>query len=128
METIRLGGVESSSGRHSARTKRGLMDIVRSGRGNRFSLTALRPQYSRVDLTQVRRFDVPIVFMLGRHDWHAPAVPAARYFDTIEAPSKRLVWFEQSPAAPNDRTEDRRRQGVRHPEPDFSLDGVTRPF
>jgi hypothetical protein len=66
--------------------------------------------------------------MLGRHDWHAPAVPAARYFDTIEAPSKRLVWFEQSPAAPNDRTEDRRRQGVRHSEPDFSLDGVTRPF
>jgi proline iminopeptidase len=74
----------------------GLMDIVRFGRGNRFSLTALRPQYSRVDLTQVRRFDVPIVFMLGRHAWHVPAVLAARYFDTIEAPSKRLVWFEQS--------------------------------
>jgi hypothetical protein len=51
---------------------------------------------SRVDLTQVRRFDVPVVFMLGRHDWHVPAVLAARYFDTIEAPSKRLVWFEQS--------------------------------
>jgi proline iminopeptidase len=74
----------------------GLMDIVRFGRGNRFSLEALRPEYSRVELTRVRRFQVPIVFMLGRHDWHVPAVLAAKYFETIEAPRKTLVWFEHS--------------------------------
>ena len=74
----------------------GLMDIVRFGRGNRFSLDALRPEYSRVDLTQVRRLDVPVVFMLGRHDWHVPSVLAAKYFESIEAPSKRLIWFERS--------------------------------
>ena len=74
----------------------GLMDIVRFGRGNRFSLEALRPEYSRVELTRVRRFQVPVVFMLGRHDWHVPAVLAAKYFETIEAPRKTLVWFERS--------------------------------
>lgn len=74
----------------------GIMDLVRFGKGNRFSLEALRGEYARIDLTRVQRFAVPIVFMLGRHDWHVPAVLAARYFATIHAPSKRLVWFEHS--------------------------------
>ena len=73
-----------------------IVDLVKFGQGNRFSLEALRPQYSRIDLTEIRRFDVPIVFMLGRHDWHVPAVTAAEYFRRIEAPHKRLVWFEES--------------------------------
>lgn len=73
-----------------------LWDLIRFGQGNRFSLTALRPEYSRVDLTRIRHFDVPVVFMLGRRDWHVPSVLAARYFDRIEAPSKRLIWFERS--------------------------------
>ena len=74
----------------------GLMDLVRFGKGNRFSLEALRPQYARVDLTRIRCFAVPVIFMLGRHDWHVPAVLAADYFATIDAPSRRLVWFEGS--------------------------------
>jgi proline iminopeptidase len=36
------------------------------------------------------------VFLLGRHDQQVPSIVAARYFDRIEAPQKRLVWFEQS--------------------------------
>lgn len=74
----------------------GLMDLVRFGRGNRFSLESLRPEYSRVDLTRIRCFAVPVVFMLGRYDQHVPAELAARYFTTIDAPTKRLVWFERS--------------------------------
>jgi proline iminopeptidase len=74
----------------------GLLDLVKFGKGNRFSLEALRPQYSRVDLTRLQCFEVPVIFMLGRHDWHVPAVLAARYFATIDAPSKRLVWFDSS--------------------------------
>ena len=74
----------------------GIMDLIRFGRGNRFSLEALRPQYSRLDLTRFLRFEVPVIFMLGRHDWHVPAVLAAEYFAGIEAPDKRLVWFENS--------------------------------
>ena len=73
-----------------------LVDLVRFGQGNRFSLAALRPEYAHVDLTRVRRFDVPVVFLLGRRDWHVPSVLAARYFGEIEAPCKRLVWFEDS--------------------------------
>jgi pimeloyl-ACP methyl ester carboxylesterase len=74
----------------------GIMDLIKFGQGNRFSLETLRPQYSRVDLTRIRCLEVPVVFMLGRHDWHVPAELAAEYFATMDAPSKRLVWFERS--------------------------------
>ena len=73
-----------------------LRDIALFGRGNDFSLHALRPQYSRIDLTQYRNFSVPIVFILGRHDWHVPSVLAAEYFQQIQAPRKMLFWFEHS--------------------------------
>lgn len=73
-----------------------LVDLWKFGAGNRFSLEALRPQYSREDLTPLTDFRVPIVFMLGRHDWHVPSVLAADYFDDIDAPCKHLVWFDES--------------------------------
>ena len=73
-----------------------LIDLVQFGRGNRFSLEALRPQYQKVDLTRVRDFRIPVIFMLGRHDWHVPAVLAEEYFRNIDAPVKRLFWFEHS--------------------------------
>jgi proline iminopeptidase len=73
-----------------------LVDLVRFGQGNRFSLESLRPDYSKVDLTRYQSFRVPIVLLLGRYDWHVPSVLAERYFDTVAAPCKRLIWFEQS--------------------------------
>jgi proline iminopeptidase len=73
-----------------------LLDIVRFGQGNHFSLETLRPEYSNVDLTRYRSFKVPIVFILGRYDWHIPSVLAERYFNMINAPKKRLIWFELS--------------------------------
>jgi pimeloyl-ACP methyl ester carboxylesterase len=73
-----------------------LVDLVKFGQGNRFSLESLRPEYSKIDLTRYQSFRVPIIFLLGRYDWHVPSVLAERYFDTVAAPCKRLIWFEQS--------------------------------
>lgn len=73
-----------------------LVDLMKFGQGNRFSLERLRPEYSNLNLTQYRKFQVPIVFLLGRYDWQVPSVLAEQYFDTIDAPCKRLIWFEQS--------------------------------
>jgi len=73
-----------------------LVDLMKFGQGNRFSLESLRPEYAKVDLTRYRSFKIPIVFFLGRHDWHIPSVLAERYFNIIDAPGKRLVWFEES--------------------------------
>ena len=73
-----------------------LVDLMKFWQGNRFSLESLRPEYANVDLTRYRSFKVPIVFFLGRHDWHIPSVLAERYFKIIDTPCKRLVWFEES--------------------------------
>lgn len=73
-----------------------LIDIIKFGQGNRFSLEALRDEYAAVDLTRYQCFKVPVFFLLGRHDWHVPSVLAAQYFEKIQAPYKQLVWFERS--------------------------------
>jgi pimeloyl-ACP methyl ester carboxylesterase len=74
-----------------------LIDLIKFGKGNRFSLEHLWDEFRAFDIDdRLSTFEMPIVFMLGRHDWQVPAVLAARYFQRIHAPDKRLVWFEQS--------------------------------
>ncbi len=42
-------------------------------------------------------FEVPVVFLLGRHDWQTPSTIAEAFFwHELEAPHKRLVWLESS--------------------------------
>lgn len=74
-----------------------LLDLIRFGQGNRFSLVQLEHEISRLNLSEhYRSFKVPIFFLLGRYDKHVPAILAERYFEKIEASCKRLVWFENS--------------------------------
>jgi pimeloyl-ACP methyl ester carboxylesterase len=73
-----------------------LVDLILFGRSNRFSLEHLWPQFSQLDLTVYKVFKTPVVFLLGRYDRQVPATLAASYFEAIEAPHKRLIWFEQS--------------------------------
>ena len=73
-----------------------LVDLWHLRQGSRFSIEHLWPELSELDLRGYRSFTVPVFFLLGRHDWQMPARVAANYFDTIDAPCKRLVWFEQS--------------------------------
>ena len=74
-----------------------LIDLVAFGRGNRFSLVHLEDEISRLELNEdYRHFNVPVIFLLGRHDRHIPAILAEQYFQAIQAPTKRLVWFERS--------------------------------
>ncbi|HVO26493.1 MAG TPA: alpha/beta hydrolase [Candidatus Margulisiibacteriota bacterium] len=73
-----------------------LVDLWRLRQGSRFSMECLWPELSDLDLRGYRSFNVPVFFLLGRHDWQMPARVAADYFATVEAPCKRLVWFEQS--------------------------------
>jgi pimeloyl-ACP methyl ester carboxylesterase len=39
---------------------------------------------------------VPIHFFVGRHDYTTPTSLTVAYFDTLKAPTKSLVWFEES--------------------------------
>ncbi len=46
------------------------------------------------------QYQIPMFQLLGRHDWQTPSVLAAQWFETIQAPHKRIVWFEKSAHSP----------------------------
>ena len=73
-----------------------LVDIVKFGQGNRFSLDHLWPELRELSLIGITEFRVPVVFLLGRYDRQIPSDLAAGWFERIRAPVKRLLWFEQS--------------------------------
>ena len=72
-------------------------EIVRIHRGIHVSFTAMSAELLDLDLRQsVHRVEVPVLFFLGRFDRHVDAHLAAAYFEMLQAPIKRLVWFEDS--------------------------------
>ncbi|WP_338425434.1 alpha/beta fold hydrolase [Sphingopyxis kveilinensis] len=70
------------------------------GKGSAFSVTTLWPRLADVSYSDVTKMQVPIVFLLGRHDYTVPSVPAADWLAKLRAPSKKLVWFEHSAHMP----------------------------
>jgi pimeloyl-ACP methyl ester carboxylesterase len=78
------------------------VDVIRALRGIRASQAALLPQLATTDLIRtVPRLDVPLVMAQGRHDQVAPGEAAQLFYDSLTAPSKKLVWFESSAHTPH---------------------------
>ena len=44
----------------------------------------------------MKKFLVPVVMLMGRHDYTTPSAPTERWLSRVEAPYKRGVWFERS--------------------------------
>lgn len=65
-------------------------------RGNALTLAKVLPEFLDVDFTGVRRFPIPIVMFMGRHDYTTPSAPTAQWLSAVDAPYKRAVWFERS--------------------------------
>jgi len=79
-----------------------MLDRINFFRGVFQSVSALYPQLSLTDLfVDVPEVKIPVYFCLGRHDYEVPSVLAAQYFEVLQAPRKRLVWFESSAHLPN---------------------------
>jgi pimeloyl-ACP methyl ester carboxylesterase len=107
-----FGGV--TSGESYATLVRGLLaslvrspdysaaDVIRTVRGVTATQAALLPELARMDLAaSLPRIDVPVVMVQGRHDQVAPGTAAQEYASLLQAPSKRLVWFENSAHTPH---------------------------
>jgi len=66
------------------------------------SLRLLNPQLMKVDLFDtVPNVEVPVFIAEGRYDQVVPCQIAAEYFEVLQAPSKELIWFEQSAHMPD---------------------------
>jgi pimeloyl-ACP methyl ester carboxylesterase len=79
-----------------------LADAVRTIRGITAAQAALLPELAALDLTHtLTRLNTPIVMAQGRHDQVAPPSAAEHYAESLQAPHKQLVWFEQSAHMPH---------------------------
>jgi pimeloyl-ACP methyl ester carboxylesterase len=79
----------------------GLYDKVNWFRGVLDTLGIVYPHLWDVDFrTQATKLDVPVYFLLGRHDINAPVALTEQYFDLLDAPHKEIVWFERSGHTP----------------------------
>lgn len=50
---------------------------------------------------EVPKVKVPVIFCSGRHDFTVPAELSYRYFQSVKAPKKKFIWFENSAHSPN---------------------------
>lgn len=74
-----------------------LFDLPKVMRGFRFSLDAMWAEVSRLKLLELTpALEMPVFFFLGRKDHWVPPETSLAYYDVLTAPSKQLVWFEES--------------------------------
>ena len=65
--------------------------------GFRFPLDAMWSEVSKLNLLNLTpALEVPVFFFLGREDHWVPPETSVAHFDALTAPSKKLVWFQES--------------------------------
>lgn len=74
-----------------------IRDVPNQLRGFRFSMEAMWDEVSALNLlTAAPALQIPVFFLLGRRDHWVPPETSVAYFDALSAPSKRILWFDQS--------------------------------
>jgi pimeloyl-ACP methyl ester carboxylesterase len=64
--------------------------------GNGFSQDFLLSPVLSLNLSHVTKLDCPLLVFAGRHDRSVNSYVAHEWFDRVQAPQKRFVWFEHS--------------------------------
>ncbi len=52
-------------------------------------------------IERIPAFELPVRFFLGRHDYNVPSILVEEWMQTLQAPSRDIVWFEESAHLPN---------------------------
>ena len=79
------------------RPESSIFDLPNLVRGFGFTLDAMWAEVSKLNLLKlVPVLKMPVVIFVGRRDHWVPPETTVAYFDVLRAPSKKLVWFEQS--------------------------------
>lgn len=71
-------------------------DLAAVDKGSALTLPRLWPAMIAADYTAVTKLRCPIVIFNGRHDQTTSADVTARWFEKLQAPAKKLIWFEKS--------------------------------
>jgi len=79
------------------RPESSIFDLPNLLRGFGFSMDALWPEVSKLNLLKlVPALKMPVVIFVGRRDHWVPPETTVAFFDALDAPTKKLVWFNQS--------------------------------
>ena len=79
----------------------GLLDKINFFRGIINTYNHVYQQLYEIDLRKgFAKLDVPVYFFLGRYDVNAPTVMVKEYERILDAPDKKIVWFEHSGHSP----------------------------
>jgi len=74
-----------------------IIDFIKFFRGSVFSLKTMWPQVMGIDFNvQVKKVDIPVFFLQGRNDYNTPTSLFDSYFQLLEAPMKKVYYFEKS--------------------------------
>jgi pimeloyl-ACP methyl ester carboxylesterase len=77
------------------------LDLIKWVLGYDSSIKQLWPEIMEYDLRkQVPRLEIPVYFLVGRHDYNTPFKLAEEYFHSLTAPEKELIWFDHSAHSP----------------------------
>lgn len=78
-----------------------IQDKLNALSGDPFSMNALWMQVLDLNLFNTHHtFEVPVYFLQGKHDQTTVTSLVKLYYDSIDAPTKRYIEFEQSAHAP----------------------------
>jgi len=73
-----------------------MIQLVQMNNGSKISKKLLGDVFHGHDVRSIKEYQVPVYFILGRHDEWTPSTLAAEYFETIAAPKKGLYWIEDA--------------------------------
>ena len=65
-------------------------------KGFMYSCSKLGDEVFKTDLTGITELRVPAYFLIGRHDWSLPTIVTEEFVNTLKAPKKEIIWFEES--------------------------------
>ena len=94
---MRLGTMWKVGRALFGRPESSIFDLPNLMRGFRSSIYALWPEVSKLNLLKlVPALKMPVVIFVGRRDHWVPPETSVAFFNALDAPSKKLVWFEHS--------------------------------
>ncbi len=78
------------------------IDGIKFALGNKFTADTMWGHNDDVDfIRDLPEVKVPIYFCVGRYDYNTPSILVEDYFKHIIAPTKEIIWFEESAHFPH---------------------------
>ena len=94
---MRLGILWNAGRALFGRPESSIFDLPNLFRGFGFTLDAMWAEVSKLNLlTRAPVLKMPVVILVGRRDHWVPPETSVAYFNALTAPSKKLVWFDDS--------------------------------